>query len=90
MYPLHGQLPLHYLPFFISCGLVCLLERTIYHITGQKIRGVMGWVWTWAWIYVLGWRSLEAEINAGHLEGFRAPVSVFGYSGYPLDHVVDY
>jgi hypothetical protein len=70
--------------------MVCQLERIIYRLTGYKVRGVWGWIWTWTWIYVLGWRSLEAEINAGQLEGFRAPVSVFGYSGYPLDHVVSY
>ena len=90
MYPLHGHFPIHYLPFFLSCALVCLLERSFYQLTGKKVGGLWGWVWTWSWIYILGWRSLEAEINVGQLEGFRAPFSVGGYSAYPLDHLVDY
>lgn len=90
MYPVLGHFPTHYLSLFVGCGLVCILERAVYRLTGRKVQGVAGWVWTWSWIYFLGGPSLEAEVNAGQMEGFRAPVEVGGYSAYPLDHVVRY
>lgn len=90
MYPVLGHLAYHYLFFFVSCGTVCLLERTIYRFTGRKVQGVLGWCWTWTWVFVLGRWSLESEINAGQLEGFRAPIEIGGHSLYPLNHVVRY
>jgi len=57
-------------------------------MTGRKVNGMIGWIWTVSWIYILGVKSLEVEVENGGFEGFRMPVEVYGWSGYPLDHVI--
>jgi hypothetical protein len=87
---LTGQFPFHYLQFFLGCGLVCMVEYSIYKITGRKVEGLTGWVWTLSWMFILGNKSLEREVENGGFEGFRMPVEIFGWSAYPLDHVISF
>ena len=87
MSTLTGDFPFHYFHFFIGCGLVCLVEYSIYKITGRKVEGVTGWIWTISWMFILGSKSLEKEVENGGFEGFRMPVEIYGWSAYPLDHV---
>lgn len=41
-------------------------------------------------MFILGSKSLEKEVENGGFEGFRMPVVIYGWSVYPLDHVVSF
>jgi hypothetical protein len=88
MSPLTGIFAMHYLQLFIGCGLVCLVEYSIYKVTGRKVEGFTGWIWTISWMFILGSRSLKEEVENGGFEGFRMPVEICGRSAYSLDHAI--
>jgi len=65
-----------------------MVEYGIYKSTGRKVEGLTGLVWTISCIFIVGNKSLESEVENGGFEGFRMPVEIFGWSAYPLDHVI--
>lgn len=84
-YPVSGFLNIHFLTFFAASGVICIIERAWWKITGRRVGGVFGWIWVMFWSVVLSLPLLEVDYTWGFVQSFRPPIEWNGKSLYPVD-----